>query len=391
MDDSEGLGNVMSHYDVVVIGGGIAGVSIGFELSKTATVCLLEMESTLAFHTTGRSAATFLETYGGPEIRALTTGSRHFLENLPDFFENEVLSPRPLLQVAKHGRGPVLEQLHADVLPLVPEAQLLTPDEVAGLFPLVRPGYVERGMYEPGAMEIDVAGLHQGYVRGLRANKGEIVKQAKVVEMSRAGDTWSVTTSDGVRRSATAVINAAGAWGDVVAQLAGATPVGLMPLRRTIFMVNSPEGAGTKDLPLFGDMDQTFYVKPEGTQFLCSPADETLCPPSDVKADDLEIARAIDEINASTTINARSVTTAWAGLRSFVPDRNFVVGPDPDVPGFHWFVGQGGYGIQTAPATAVAGAALVRGEDLPHGLKARGLDVAKLAPGRQGMSVAAGH
>lgn len=381
----------MSHYDVMVIGGGIAGVSIGFELSKTGTVCLLEMESTLAYHTTGRSAATFLETYGGPEIRALTTGSRHFLENLPEFFEAEVLSPRPLLQFAKQGRGSVIEQLHADVLPLVPDAELLAPEEVAKLFPLVQPGYVERGMYEPGAMEIDVAGLHQGYVRGLRANKGEIVKDAQVVGLTREGDLWEVKTADGETRSAAAVIDAAGAWGDVVAELAGAKPVGLMPLRRTIFMVNSPEGAGTKDLPIFGDIDQGFYVKPEGAQFLCSPADETPCPPSDAKADQLEIARAIDEINAATTINARSVTTAWAGLRSFVPDRNFVVGPDPDVPGFHWFIGQGGYGIQTAPAAAMAGAALVRGEELPADLVSRGLEAAKLAPHRPGMSVAAEH
>lgn len=380
-----------SHFDVIVIGGGIAGVSIGYELSKSHSVCLLEMESTLAFHTTGRSAATFLETYGGPEIRALTTGSRQFLENPPEFFESELMTPRPLLQFAKQGRGSVIEQLHADVLPLVPDAELLTPDQVAEVFPVVAPEYVERGMYEQGAMELDVAGLHQGYVRGLKANKGEIIKSAKVVALTRGVDSWTVETADGERRTATDIIDAAGAWGDVVAELAGGKPVGLMPLRRTIFMVNSPEGAGTKDLPIFGDIDQSFYIKPEGTQFLCSPADETPCPPSDAKADELEIARAIEEINAATTLDVRSVTTAWAGLRSFVPDRNFVVGPDPEVPGFHWFVGQGGYGIQTAPAAAMAGAALVRGEQLPADLISRGLDAARLAPHRPGISSAADH
>ena len=381
----------MSHYDVIVIGGGIAGVSIGFELSKTATVCLLETEGTLAFHTTGRSAATFLETYGGPQIRALTTGSRAFLENPPEFFESQLLTPRPLLQFAKQGRGSVIEQLHADVLPLVPDAELLDPDQVAELFPVVTPGYVENGMYEPGAMEIDVAGLHQGYVRGLRANKGEIVKNAQVVGLTRGPESWTAETSGGERYTADVIINAAGAWGDVVAELAGAKPVGLMPLRRTIFMINSPQGADTKDLPIFGDIDQSFYVKPEGAQFLCSPADETPCPPMDAKADEVEIARAIDEINAATTLNARSVTTSWAGLRSFVPDRNFVVGPDPEVPGFHWFLGQGGYGIQTAPASAIVGAALVRGEDLPQDLVDRGLELDRLAPHRPGMSVAADH
>lgn len=381
----------MSHYDVVVIGGGIAGVSIGYELSRTRTTCLLEAESTLAFHTTGRSAATFLETYGGPEIRALTTGSRAFLESPPEFFESALLTPRPLLQFAKQGRGGVIEQLHADVLPLVPDAELLGPDDVARLFPVVRPDYVERGMYEPGAMEIDVAGLHQGYVRGLRANGGEIVKGARVVSLTRGPESWTIRTADGETRTATELVNAAGAWGDVVAELAGAKPVGLMPLRRTIFMISSPQGAETKDLPIFGDIDQSFYVKPEGAQFLCSPADETPSAPVDAKADELEIARAIDEINAATTLNARSVTSSWAGLRSFVPDRNFVVGPDPEVPGFHWFLGQGGYGIQTAPAAAQAGAALVRGEDLPEDLVTRGLDAARLAPHRPGMSEPADH
>ena len=378
-------------YDVIVIGGGIAGVSIGYELSDSASVCLLDMESTLAFHTTGRSAATFLETYGGPEIRALTTGSRAFLESPPDSFESELMTPRPLLQFAKQGRGHVLDELHASVLPLVPDAELLQPEQVQDVFPFARPEHVARGMYEPGAMELDVAGLHQGYVRGLRSNGGEIVKGAKVVALSHADGAWTVRTADGETRTATTIVNAAGAWADVVAELAGAQTVGLMPLRRTIFMVNSPEGAGTKDLPIFGDVDQSFYVKPEGAQFLCSPADETPCPPSDAKADELEIARAIDEINSATSLGVRSVSTSWAGLRSFVPDRNFVVGPDPTVPAFHWFAGQGGYGIQTAPASATVGAALVRGESVPQDLLDRGLDIAKLAPGRPGIDVAADH
>lgn len=381
----------MSHYDVIVIGGGIAGVSIGYELSKDRSVGLLEMESTLAFHTTGRSAATFLETYGGPEIRALTTGSRSFFEDPPEFFESALMSPRPLLQFAKTGRGEVIVDLHAEVLPLVPDAQLLSPDEVAEVFPPVRPGFVDAGMYEPGAKELDVHGIHQGYAKGLRAQKGEIVKSAPVADLSHDGVRWNVTTGDGTVHTADSVVNAAGAWGDMIGQAAGAKPVGLMPLLRSIFMIGSPTGAETKDLPIFGDIDQSFYVKPEGEQFLCSPADETPTAPSDVSADMLEIARAIDEINAATTLNARSVSSSWGGLRSFVPDRNFVVGPDPDVPNFFWFVGQGGYGIQTSPASAMVGAALVRGEDIPSDLAARGLDVSKLAPNRPGISIAADH
>lgn len=381
----------MPDFDVIVIGGGIAGVSIGCELSSDRSVCLLEMESTLAFHTTGRSAATFLETYGGPEIRCLTTGSRAFLENPPENFETKLLTPRPLLQFAKVGRGHVIEDLHRDVRPLVPDAELLSAKEVERLYPIARPGYAECGMLEPGAMEIDVHGLHQGYVRGMRLNNAEIHKSAKVNEIKWTGDAWRVTTFDGVVRTAGVVVNAAGAWGDVVAEQAGVRPSGLIPMLRTIFMVKSPDGPATIDLPIFGDVDGSFYVKPEGHQFLCSPADETPCPPSDATADPIEIARALDEIDSATTLGAKSVKSSWGGLRTFVPDRNFVVGLDPDVEGFMWFVGQGGYGIQTGPASARLGSALVRGEQVPQDLIDRGLDIARLAPQRPGMSEHAGH
>lgn len=373
---------MIQRYDVVVVGGGIAGASIGFELSKHASVVVLDMEPVLAYHTTGRSAATFLETYGGPQIRALTTGSRAFLESPPPFFESKLLTPRPLVQFAKSGRGEVVEQLYADVRRLVPAVELLSADQIARAFPPVRRAYVECGIREPGAMEVDVAALHQGYLRGLTANGGQVVKSARVDALTRTGDNWLVSTTDGRQWRAADVVNAAGAWGDELARLAGAVPVGLTPLRRTIFMVNVPRGVETTDLPLFSDVDQGFYVKPEGPQFLCSPADETPCPPMDAKPDELQIARAIDEINAATTLGIRSVTTSWAGLRTFAPDHDFVLGPDPRVPGFHWFVGQGGYGIQTAPATAVVGAALVRGDHVPTEFVDRGLDVAKLAPHR---------
>jgi D-arginine dehydrogenase len=177
-------------------------------------------------------------------------------------------------------------------------------------------------------------------------------------------------------------VNAAGAWADVIAKAAGVAPVGLTPLRRTIFMVTSPVGERSKGFPACSEVDQSFYVNPEGAQFLCSPADETPCPPCDAKPDQLEIARAIDAINSATTIGARSVTASWAGLRSFVPDHQFVVGEESEAPGFHWLAGQGGYGIQTAPAAARLAAALVLGQPVPPDLVERGLDVTRLAPRR---------
>lgn len=379
-------------FDVIVIGGGIAGVSIASELSSDRSVCLVEMESSLAFHTTGRSAATFLETYGGPNIRALTTGSREFLTQPPEEFEPVLMTPRPLLQFAKAGREHVIEQLHADVLPLVPDAELADESRMSELFPLLRPGFSKVGMYEPGAMELDVLAIHGGYVRKARKNGAEVHKSAKVERIERGDDDrWTVTTSDGTSRRAPLVINAAGAWADVVAEAAGVRTIGLRPLLRTIFMVSSPGGAGTKDLPILGDIDQSFYIKPEGDQFLCSPADETPDKPRDAKPDSLEISRAIDEINDATTIGVKGVSTSWGGLRNFVPDRNFVVGEDPEAPGFFWFAGQGGYGIQTCPATARLGAALARGENAPQDLIDRGLDPAALVPHRPGMLIDADH
>jgi D-arginine dehydrogenase len=368
--------------DVIVIGGGIAGVSIAYELSKSAAVTLLEMESTLAYHTTGRSAAVYLETYGGEQVRALTTASRNFFEDPPDHFERTLMTPRPLLQFAGAGRGHVAERMHASVLPLVPDAELLDGEQCRELFPLLRPEAAERGMHEPRAMALDVAAIHQGYVGGARANDTAIVRNANVVSLEPGANVWTVTTADGEAHQAPIVVNASGAWADAVATAAGLRPVGLTPLRRTIFMVTSPLGEDSKGLPNCSDVDEAFYVNPEGAQFLCSPADETPCPPSDAKPDELEIARAIEAINSATTLGVRGIRSSWAGLRTFAPDRNLVVGEDPGASGFFWQAGQGGYGIQTAPSAARLGAALVLGQPVPNDLIARGLDATRLAPGR---------
>lgn len=375
-----------SGYDVIVIGGGIAGVSLAYELAGERRVGLFERESTLAFHTTGRSAATFLATPGGPEIRALTAASRDFFEHPPEFFESALTSPRPMLMFAKPGRGAVTEQLHRDVLPLVPSTELLTAEEVEARVPIARPGYVENGIYDPTARELDVHALHQGYVRGLRARGGEIRKNAAVTALTRDHDQWHVTLADGTTATAAIVVNAAGAWADQVADHAGVRQAGLIPMRRTIFMVKAPEQLNTTDLPIFGDLDQSFYLKPEGLQFLCSPAEETPTPPVDASADPLEIARALDEINQATTLAARNVTTSWAGLRTFAPDRNFVIGFDAEVQNFFWFAGQGGFGIQTAPAAARLGAALLNGDNAPADITARGLTPAHLAPNRPALA-----
>ena len=286
----------MHRCDVLVIGGGIVGVSVACELAADRTVCLVEMESTLAFHTTGRSAATFLESYGGPLIRRLTISSRAFFDNPPDDFDSPLMTPRPLLWLGPVGAAGEIRALEAEVKPLVPSVRLVEPDEALAINPILRPGYLELGMLEPGAMELDVSALHQGFVRGLRRRNGEINTSAGVVGLDSAGPLWRATVASGDTYEAPVVVNAAGAWGDEVATHAGAEPIGLHPLRRTLFTVSAPEGMQVDALPLTADVGGTFYIKPEGEQYLCSPADETPSPPCDAKVDEIDIARAIDRI-----------------------------------------------------------------------------------------------
>jgi D-arginine dehydrogenase len=363
--------------DVLVIGGGMAGVSIGFELAADRRILVADMERTLAYHTTGRSAAMFLETYGSPAIRALTTASRSYLES--PFDEGRLLTPMAMLYIARPGRGHAVTELYRDVHPLAPGVVLLDADEAVALQPLLRPGSVELALIEPDAMEIDVHGLHQGFVHRLRARGAATVTGARVSSAARAGGTWTVTMTDGRTVQAAVVVNAAGAWADQVAERFGAVPVGLQPLRRSAFMTDAPPGTGA---PMIADVDDAFYLKPDAGKLLCSPADETRQEPGDARPDELEIARAIEVINEVTTLDVRHIRSPWAGLRNFVADRNPVVGFDPAVEGFFWFAAQGGYGIQTAPALARTGAALLRGEGLPGDLAERGLSAADLSPAR---------
>ena len=368
----------MSSYDVIVIGGGIAGVSIAYELAADRSVGLLEMEATLAFHTTGRSVATFLESYGGRTIRLLTTSSRTFMEDPPDGFERPLLKPLPLVWVAPHADLDDLHLMHQAVTEFVPDMRSVSAEEVVELTKVIRSDWVGGGLVEPGASEIDVAALHGGYAGRLRARGGEIHTSAGVASMRRTGNVWQITDRAGDMHAAPVVVNAAGSWCDLVAEMAGARPVGIHPLRRTVFTIGAPAALDPLSIPLVADVAGTFYFKPEGPQILCSPADEVPSEPCDARPDELDIARAIDAINAATTLDIRHVRSSWAGLRNFVADRSPVAGFDDELDGFFWFVGQGGYGIQISPALAQAGASLVRSGSLPGGLTARGLEPAAL-------------
>ena len=360
----------------------MAGVSVAYELALDHTVLLLEMESTLGYHATGRSAAMYLETYGGSQVRALTLASRPFLEDPPAGFDARLMTPRPLLQIARAGRGEIIDALHEQVRPFVSAARTVDAAEAAELCPILRPGALAKGLLEPHAMELDVHALHQGYIKGLRARGGTVLRGQRVEHLHQSTDGWQVHAADRVLGRGRIVVNAAGAWADQVASAAGCPPVGLRPRRRTIFTVAGQGALRDPLMPLLYDAEESFYVKPEGEQFLCSPADQTSCEPGDAKPDPLEIARALDEIRAVTTLAARSVRTSWAGLRTFAPDEEFVVGFDPAAHGFFWLAGQGGYGIQTAPAAARLAASLIRSETPPEDLLRLGLDSARLSPQR---------
>jgi D-arginine dehydrogenase len=372
----------------------MAGTSVAAELATTHRVVLVEREDQLAHHATGRSAAAFLESYGPPPVRALTRASRPLLEAAADESGVPLLTPRPLLWVAGPDRAAVVDAL----LEEQPTMRRLGAGEAAALCPVLRTDRLGGVAVEPGAQDMDVAGLHQHYLRTARARGVTVVRSAGVVaaEPGPGGDGWRLRLADGATLAAGAVVDAAGAWADEVAALFGARPCGMRPLRRTIAIArptaNGGGGGGgggdsaqplplPPEAPLVADVDDGFYFKPEGPHVLVSPADETPSAPCDARPDEADVALALERVNGVTTLGLRSVVSTWAGLRTFAPDRVPVVGADPSVPGLFWLAGQGGYGIQTAPALARLTAALVRGDTAAPGL-VPDLDLATLSPAR---------
>ena len=381
----------MDTYDVVIIGAGIAGASAAFEIAADHSVLILEGESRPGYHTSGRSAAVFTETYGNSTIQGLTTGSRAFYEAPPPgFADHKLLSPRGVAYVARADQMERLEALIGRVSALAPDAAMLSRAELLARVPLLKPDYVAGGAIEPSAMDIDIAALHDGYLRGAKARGAALVCDAGLVALEPGGGLWHVRTSAGAWRAHIAV-NAAGAWADMVAGMAGAAPAGLVPKRRTAMILALPDGTNASTWPMLTDTDEQFYFKPDAGRLLASPGDETPMAPHDVQPDELDIAVCIDRIQQAADLPVRRVVRAWAGLRSFVADKTPVVGFDPAVPGFFWLAGQGGYGFQTAPAMGRLAASLLAGRAVPHDLAARGVTAGTLAPGRASLSPARSH
>ena len=376
----------MREFDVAIIGAGIAGASLAYRLAGERSVLLLERESQPGYHTTGRSAAMFMESYGPPAVRALTRASRAFYERPPGGFgDAPLLTPRGVLYLATHGQEQELANTRKELAPGCPG--LLTLDAATTLahVPCLRPDLVHGALYDAGAQDMDVHALHQGFLRGFRQKAGadgELRNSAGVTRAAHDGRCWTVELSDGQALRARTVVNAAGAWADELAAVFGVRPVGLVPHRRSAFTFKGPEGVDASHWPAVVGVDESYYFKPDAGQLLGSPANADPTVPHDVVPEELDIAMGIHQIESVTTLTIRRPASTWAGLRSFVPDGEMVIGHDDTSPGFFWLAAQGGYGIQSAAGASALADALLREAALPEELLQQGLDARALSPAR---------
>jgi D-arginine dehydrogenase len=372
----------MTGADILVIGGGIAGAGAAYELAAHAKVILLEREAHCGYHATGRSAASFTENYGTATVRRLAMAGRSFFETPPEgFTEHPLVKPRGMITIARADQIDALDEELACAQRFLPAMRRMDVEEALSLVPVLRADYLAAAIFEPDSRDIDVHGLHQGYLKALKMRGGVIVTDAEVEAIELSGRHWLVRTRAGDFTGAK-LVNAAGAWADDIALKAGAESIGLTPKRRTAFTIDAPAGVAIADWPLVNDVGAAFYFKPDAGQLLVSPADTAPSPPCDAQADEYELALGIDRLERATSIPVRKINRKWAGLRTFASDGNPVVGEDPLIRGFFWLAGQGGYGFKTAPALSRIIAALILTGALPAEATARGLTAEEMSPGR---------
>jgi D-arginine dehydrogenase len=377
----------MREFDVAIMGAGIAGASLAWRLAGLRSVALIERESQPGYHATGRSAAMFMESYGPPGVRALTRASRAFYDQPPEgFAAAPLLRPRGALYLATLGQEAQMAKLRGELAQACPDLAVLDAQGTLARAPCLRPELVHGSLYDPGAQDIDVHALHQGFLRGFRRKAGpdggDLRCGATLNRATHDGERWILQFADGQVLAARAVVNAAGAWADVLASLFGAKPVGLVPHRRSAFTFKGSEGMDTSGWPAVVGVDESYYFKPDAGQLLGSPANADPTVPHDVVAEELDIAMGIHQIEAVSTLSIRRPTSAWAGLRSFVGDGEMVIGWDGACPGFFWLAAQGGYGIQSAAGASALADALLRHVALPEELIRHGVGRAALSPVR---------
>ncbi|MCC4240962.1 NAD(P)/FAD-dependent oxidoreductase [Thalassospira povalilytica] len=374
----------MTHSDILIIGGGIAGMSAAYFLAKTGkSVTVLEREDQPGYHSTGRSAALYSETYGPKIIRKMSTASRDFFLNPPaGFTENPILTPRGIIMYAGPGEEAELDALISEGRANGANFTELTPDALKEIVPILNTDLIAKGAHEPDAMDIDVHALHWGFIRQFKAVGGNLVIKADVSAIAKAGDNWQVTLANGDVHSGTILVNAAGAWADDIATKAGVKPLGIVPKRRTAVMVDAPDGMDIHGLPMVAALDESLYFKEDAGRLLVSPADKTPTEPHDVQPEELDIAIAIDRLMTATSVVVRRPGESWAGLRSFFADGDPVSSFDPQDDSFYWLAGQGGYGIQTAPAMGEYAASLICGNGIPAHMEKLGVSEDALSSSR---------
>ncbi|WP_322998107.1 FAD-dependent oxidoreductase [Castellaniella sp.] len=373
-------------FDFAVIGAGMAGASVAYQLAQEgASVVVLERESQPGYHSTGRSAAMFMESYGTEQIRALTRASRAFFEQPPaGFCEHELLHPRRVLYIGIEGQDRLLEDALAVYRREGLQAEMLSAAQAKALAPCLDEDKLIGAVLDMDSTDIDVAELHQGFLRGMSRQGAQLRCKAELagaVRGERSG-VWTLTLGGGDVVSARSVVNAAGAWADPVAALCGAQTLGIEPRRRSAFTFPAPEGVDVSLWPAVIGVDESFYFKPDAGQLLGSPANADPVAPHDVVPEELDIALGIHRIESLTSLRIRRPAHVWAGLRSFAPDGDFVIGWDPSCQGLFWLAGQGGYGIQTSAGASAAACALLLGQTLPDFLLRQGVEAERLSPRR---------
>jgi D-arginine dehydrogenase len=355
--------------DVLIIGAGMAGVGVAAELAHTHKVIILERESQPAYHSTGRSVAIFLPNYGNDVIRALNHFSVPMFEQRDaGLFPAPLLTPRGSLTVADETG---IEHLRELILNGV-NVEEISVDRAVEMVPILNRDHIKAVCYQAEAQDIDVNALHQGWLRKATSLGAKLYTSSEVIRASRPNGFWLVETPDRIFRTKT-VINASGAWADVIAGLFGGKPLGFTPMRRSVAVLPPPQGYDVRNWPVVDDANEGWYFKPDGGRLFVSPSDETPVEPHDAYVDDMILAEGLYRYEQAVTTPVNRVERSWAGLRTFAPDRTPVAGFDGELDGFFWLAGQGGYGIQTAPALSQLAAMLVRQESLPDGL-------AKIAP-----------
>ncbi len=375
----------MSGFDFIVVGAGVSGASAAAALAEWGRVALVEAEDAPGMHSTGRSAALYTPNYGGPVARRINIASGIFYTSPPEGFSDApLLAPRGALTLARPGQEALLDEVLANANVRHP-IERVTAARASELAAFIRPEFIADAAYEAGVMDMDVAAIHQGFLRAHRQRGGTLLCRAPVENLRRVGGVWQVQAGRHALE-APVLVNASGAWGDVVAARAGARPVGLVPKRRTAIVVEPPAGMDVSRMPVIEFAGHGPYMKPQASGIMCSPADETPDVPRDVQPDDMDVAVLVDWVERHSFVTVRMAPRTWAGLRSFVTDAAPVVGFDPAAEGFFWLVGQGGFGIMMAPVLARVTAALATGGAMPADLAERGITAADLAPDRPSLA-----